>query len=294
MQSLSETSFSTKHALQRLTCRPVRSLRWRAVCYQPTQNEGARSPDARARHAARWAHEPGLREGSSSEQQQWADSAGSDPAPVDRFTLYLQRRQQQLEQLADKEARQQQQRQRRQQQQLRYHQEHWQAGGLSTGFPVPTNYADPLRRLAAQQAQQRHQAELGVEELGAAGSELRHRRNAAGIKQQQITAVDTAAAASPLHGTSTSGRETLPPTHHHHQQQQQQELGGGGNDAPVRPVFRAAPYLAELHRERQRSSTTRLLILDEGRWCLGGDQGGWVGGWVGGKGGVAGSLPAMR
>ena len=33
---------------------------------------------------------------------------------------------------------------------------------------------------------------------------------------------------------------------------------------PVRPVFRVAPYAAELARQRQSQSTVRILFLDEG------------------------------
>lgn len=39
---------------------------------------------------------------------------------------------------------------------------------------------------------------------------------------------------------------------------------GAVDAAPLLPVFRAAPYAAELARQRQHQNTVRILFLDEG------------------------------
>jgi protein-tyrosine-phosphatase/ribosomal protein L13E len=107
---------------------------------------------------------------------------------------------------------------------------YWQAAGLSTGFPVPTGYA----------------------EGSGAGRSRSGRGGADGYD---------------FYGRSTvprARRADAPPSPAPAQPPPPRAGFPGAGDAPLRPVFRTSPFLAEFQRQRVQTPTARILFLDEG------------------------------
>jgi protein-tyrosine-phosphatase len=105
----------------------------------------------------------------------------------------------------------------------------WQGAGLSTGFPLPTGYAEGS---ATPPAPSRSRGEY---DFFATGQRLR------ALKEHRAAAAAAATDRSSQRGPSPS---TIHP--------------------PLRPYYRASPLLAEFQRQRDRSTTARVLIVDEG------------------------------
>ena len=107
--------------------------------------------------------------------------------------------------------------------------QHWQGAGLSTGFPLPTGYAESKKR---------PQGKADGYDFFTSGRRLRSLREKRTALARARTTGSTAKAID--------------------------AVGAVDKDKPFRPHYRISSALAELQRHRERSRTARILIVDEG------------------------------
>jgi len=118
----------------------------------------------------------------------------------------------------------------------------WQAAGLSTGFPVPIGYAEEGK------SSRQTAASVSIQPRGNYdffGRSLIQRRSSIQRKENGDNKYD-----AEMDESESSGPSSLSPS-----------------TGPVRPSFRATPFLAEFQRQQllqQGSTTTRILVIDEG------------------------------
>ncbi|GAB4817705.1 hypothetical protein N2152v2_004751 [Parachlorella kessleri] len=155
------------------------------------------------------------------------------------------------------------------------------ATSLSTGFPAPTSYAaDGVYSFWRSEGQR---GPLLVDPPAPAvtpkkqGTSLEQKFS----RQGQVRLEGSCSGSSNAPQSAPSGPEALPAEQLESYLQllkvkqlqghlAQPQAGGepsSAQSAPVRPVFRAAPYAAELARQRQLKDTVRILFLDEGNSC---------------------------